>query len=123
MSHQLLHSLSKLDNASQMRKASRSSKTPEGKVKDQVREILTQYNAWFFMPSQSGFGRRGIPDFIACIKGQFLAIETKSKYSSHKVTALQQKELDAITRAYGVAMVINEDNITALSDFLSGSMS
>lgn len=121
MNHQSLHSLSKLDNAPKMRKAVRSSKTPEGKVKEQVREILAQHNAWFFMPSQSGFGRRGIPDFIACVKGQFLAIETKSKYTSHKVTALQQKELDAITRAYGVAMVINEDNLAALSDFLSGS--
>lgn len=118
MSHQSLQNLSKLDGVPNARRPSRSSKTPEGKVKEQVRTLLERHDAWFFMPSQSGFGRRGIPDFIVCYKGRFLAIETKSKYSSHKVTPLQKKELDAIKRAYGAALVVNEDNLSDISDFI-----
>lgn len=118
MNHQSLQNLSKLDGVPNARRASRSSKTPEGKVKAQVRAVLEQHGAWFFMPSQSGFGRRGIPDFIVCYKGHFLAIETKSKHSSHKVTPLQKKELEAIKHAHGTALVVNEDNISDVLDFI-----
>lgn len=91
------------------------SKTPEGKVKDAVREILDNTEqCWYFMPVQNGMGQSGIPDFICCVKGRFLAVETKSKHTSRKLTALQAKQIDLINTASGTAVVVNEDN---LSDF------
>lgn len=91
------------------------SKTPEGKVKDAVREILDNTEqCWYFMPVQNGMGQSGIPDFICCVRGKFLAVETKSKHTSRKLTALQAKQIDLINTASGTAVVVNEDN---LSDF------
>lgn len=94
------------------RKRQAVSKTPEGKVKDAVKEILNHTpNCWYYLPVQNGMGQAGIPDFICCIRGKFLAIETKSKNTSRKLTALQAKQIALINTASGTAVVINEDNI------------
>lgn len=87
-------------------------KTPEGKVKAMVKKILDNTaHCWYFLPVQNGMGQSGIPDFICCVRGKFLAIETKSKHTSRKLTALQARQIDLINTASGTAVVINEDNI------------
>lgn len=97
------------------RKRQAVSKTPEGKVKDAVKEILNRTpSCWYYLPVQNGMGQAGIPDFICCIRGKFLAIETKSKNTSRKLTALQAKQIALINTASGTAVVINEDNISDL---------
>jgi len=83
--------------------------TPESKVKRKVTVILNKYGAYFFYPPSNGFGRAGIPDIIACHRGQFVAIECKA--GKNTTTALQRKELRAIEDAGGYALVINETNI------------
>lgn len=102
------------------KKVKTTSKTKEGKVKDQVRDLLESYGSdcWYFMPVARGYTKSGIPDFIGCLNGRMFAIETKSIYSSHKVTALQQFELDKIDKALGLALVINETNIGDLRGML-----
>jgi Holliday junction resolvase len=84
-------------------------KTPEAKVKREVAQILKEYDAYYFFPPANGFGRSGIPDIIACYRGQFIAIECKA--GKNTTTALQRKELSAIEGAGGFALVINETNI------------
>lgn len=97
-----------------------TAKTKEGKVKLRVREVLDVLPyCWYFMPVSKGYSRGGIPDFIGCVNGRMFAIETKSKYSSHKVTALQRYELDRIDGARGLALVINEDNVEDLERILT----
>ena len=83
--------------------------TPETRVKRRVTDILRKYDAYFFFPASNGFGRAGIPDIIACYRGQFIAIECKA--GKNKPTALQIRELRAIEDAGGYALVINETNI------------
>ena len=83
--------------------------TPETRVKRKVTDILRKYDAYFFFPASNGFGRAGIPDIIACYRGQFIAIECKA--GKNKPTALQIRELRAIEDAGGYALVINETNI------------
>ena len=83
--------------------------TPETKVKRSVTNILTKYGAYYFFPASNGFGRAGIPDIIACYRGQFIAIECKA--GKNTTTALQRRELRAIEDAGGYALVINETNI------------
>ena len=83
--------------------------TPESKVKKRVREMLDKLGVYHFMPPANGFGRAGIPDIIACMDGHFIAIECKA--GDNKPTALQQRELHAITSAGGSAIVINEENL------------
>lgn len=97
------------------RRTKTASKTPEGKVKDAVKEILNNTpECWYFMPVQNGMGQMGIPDFICCIRGKFLGIETKSTKSSRKLTALQARQIQLIQTARGTAVVINEDNLNDL---------
>ena len=83
--------------------------TPESKVKAKVVKLLKQYGAYYFFPATHGFGRSGVPDVVCCVKGRFLAIECKA--GANKPTPLQNREIDAIRTARGIAMVVNEDNI------------
>lgn len=110
--HNVLHGVKR-------KKAATVAKTPEGRVKLLVREILDNTpTCWYFMPVQNGMGQSGIPDFICCVRGKLLGIETKSKYSSRKLTALQAKQIRLINEAQGVALMVNEDNLEDLKELL-----
>lgn len=90
--------------------------TPEGKVKAHVKKTLDAMGIYNFSPFQAGMGRAGIPDIIACYNGLFLAIECKA--GKGKTTALQEREINAIRTAKGLAFVINEDNMNNLKELL-----
>ena len=49
--------------------------TPEVKVKQSVVKLLKHYGAYYFFSATHGFGRSGIPDITACLRGLFVAIE------------------------------------------------
>ena len=91
-------------------------KTPEGKVKDRVVRILKDAGAYYFFPATHGFGRSGVPDVVACVNGQFLAIECKA--GKNKPTALQVREIEAIRKSNGVAVVVNETNWDMLPELI-----
>lgn len=86
--------------------------TPEVKVKKKVVAILKELRAYYFYPVTGGYGGSGVPDIVGCHNSKFFGIECKA--GKNKPTALQQKNLDAIKAAGGVAMVINEDNIDSV---------
>lgn len=90
--------------------------TPEGKVKDKVKKVLKELNAYYVMPATGGYGASGAPDFIICRDGMFYGVECKA--NGNEPTALQTKHLADIRTAGGKAIVINEDNIGELKDFL-----
>lgn len=94
--------------------------TCEADVKAAVKELCYRHKAWFFMPSMNGYGRQGIPDFIICANGYFLAVETK--FGKNKPTHHQRKEIAAIGRANGKAVVVNEKNLDALDALLRRTM-
>ena len=83
--------------------------TPEGKVKAAVKKILDTQGVYHFSPAANGYGRVGVPDIICCVNGYFLALECKA--GKGKTTALQDRELAAITKAGGAAAVIHEDSV------------
>ena len=82
--------------------------TPEGKVKKRVKEYLQSIGAWYYMPVTNGMGRVGCPDILVCYKGLFMAFETKAPGKIKNVTANQQREIDAIQCAYGLALVVDD---------------
>jgi hypothetical protein len=90
--------------------------TPESKVKAKCTALLKALDVYYFFPVANGMGRAGIPDIICCANGRFLAIECKAGKGT--TTALQEKELAAIRAAGGVALVINESNLTMLGETL-----
>lgn len=92
--------------------------TPEKKVKDKVVKLLKAYDVYYFFPATHGFGRSGVPDVICCVAGRFLGVECKA--GDNKPTPLQKRELEAITKAGGVSLVVNETNLTMLEEILKG---
>ena len=92
-------------------------KTPEGKVKDGVKQFLKERGAWFFMPVSNGMGQVGIPDIIICYKGVFVAIETKAPGKKTNVTANQERVMHEIRLNDGFAFVMDStDDLKLLFD-------
>ena len=81
--------------------------TPEGKVKEKVKKVLKEYNAYYHMPVQNGMGKPSL-DFICCHKGRFLAIETKTEKG--KLTLRQQVTIDEMQKAGAIALVIRGES-------------
>ena len=81
-------------------------RTPEAKVKAEIKTILKQHDVYYVMPMGTGYGKSGVPDFICCVGGKFVAIEAKAK--GNTVTALQDKNLRQIEAAGGIALVVDE---------------
>lgn len=90
--------------------------TPEGKVKGKIKALLKKYGVYYAMPIGTGFGNSGVPDFLCCVGGKFLAIEAKA--GAGKTTALQEKNLREIKEAGGSTAVIYETNIDDLENWL-----
>jgi pantoate kinase len=86
--------------------------TPEAAVKKQIRKILDAEGVYYAMPMGTGYGNSGVPDFLCCVAGKFLAIEAKAGRGA--TTALQDAHIEKIGSAGGVAMVINEKNLDSL---------
>ena len=93
--------------------------TPEAKVKQKVKKLFEQYGVYYFMPATGGFGRSGVPDFIACCRGKFIGVECKA--GSNQPTALQERELRRIIDAGGAAFVVNEESIATLAAWLAAA--
>lgn len=86
--------------------------TPESKVKAKIKDLLTKYNVYYAMPIGTMYGNSGVPDFLCCVRGHFLAIEAKA--GKGKTTALQDKNLHQIEKAGGTSLVIREDTLDLL---------
>ena len=91
--------------------------TPESKVKAKIKAILKAHGVYYAMPIGTGYGNAGVPDFLCCFNGRFLAIEAKA--NGGKTTALQDKNLRDIENAGGITCVLNEDNVSALGGYLN----
>lgn len=94
--------------------------TPEKKVKDKVKKILSEKGAYFFMPATGGYGKSGVPDLVACYQGKFMGIECKA--GKGKPTLLQEKNLMDICAKGGIAILINETGLEAFSNFMEAKM-
>ena len=91
--------------------------TAESKVKAKIKALLKSHNIYYAMPIGTGYGNSGIPDFLCCVKGRFVAIEAKAGVGV--TTALQDKNLKLIREAGGVTAVIRETNMFELEQWLA----
>ena len=86
--------------------------TPESKVKNKIKTMLKAHGVYYAMPIGTGFGNSGVPDFLCCVNGFFVAIEAKA--GKGEPTALQWKNLEEVNAAGGYTLVIRETNIDYL---------
>lgn len=106
--------------------------TPEGKVKEAIKKWLRDhdcisaaeawkviergesYVGWYWMPVQGMYATKGVPDFIICYKGRFVAIEAKAPGES--TTPNQDTQIEAITSAGGRVFVVS--SVSMLDELL-----
>lgn len=79
--------------------------TPEGVLKKQVKDYLDERGAYYFMPVQFGMGAATV-DFLCCVRGRFVAIETK--IWPRKATPRQLRCLKLVRDAGGIGIVAYE---------------
>lgn len=73
-------------------------------VKRRVSRALDRYDeCWHFMPVQTGYGSP-VLDYIVCIRGRFIAIETKRE--GGKLTARQHEIARELVKAGALVYVI-----------------
>jgi pantoate kinase len=94
--------------------------TPEAKVKAKIKAILKAHSIYYAMPIGTGYGNSGVPDFLCCVNGKFVAIEAKA--GKGEATALQLKNLSDINKAGGYTLIIRENNLEHLTDVISECM-
>lgn len=87
--------------------------TPEGKVKKEIKAWLDVQNVYYFMPVQTGYGRRTV-DILLCWRGRFVAVEVKRPGSNAK--KFQARIIDAVEKAGGTGVSV--DSLDALHYFL-----
>lgn len=83
--------------------------TPEGVVKQKVRDILDARGVWYVMPVSAGYGKHGIPDVIACVRGRFMGVEVKRR--GKEPTMRQQIILHEIENSDGYAFVAKPETL------------
>ncbi len=69
---------------------------------------MVDRDAYYYMPVSNGMGRVGAPDFIVCLRGRFIGIETKAPSKKNNVTANQKREIEWINRSGGYAIVVDD---------------
>jgi hypothetical protein len=82
--------------------------TPEGKVKRRLDTMLKRRKIWYFSPQSGPFGRAGIPDRLAVVKGRLVGIEVKAD-NNKKPTPLQVKCMADIEKAGGKCFLVYDD--------------
>lgn len=82
--------------------------TPESKVKAVIKRWLVERGIWYCTPIGSAFGTAGVPDFICCWNGRFLAIEAKAPGKRRNTTVLQDDQIKGIHQAGGAAIVVDD---------------
>lgn len=82
--------------------------TPEGVVKSQIKKYLNSLGVWHFSPPANGFGRSGIPDLVCCHRGRFIGIEVKAPGKIKNTTTMQDREIEQINDAGGLALVVDD---------------
>jgi len=92
--------------------------TPEVRVKKKLVTQLKALGAYYFYPVTGGYGASGVPDVICCYKGRFFGFECKA--GANKPTKLQEINIEAIRKAGGHAIVVNELNVGIMTQYLVG---
>lgn len=94
--------------------------TPEGKVKEAVKKLLTEYNAYWFCPVQNGMGKQGLDFMHIQIHGfPVFAIETKAP--GKKPTVRQLRTMREIFERGGTVFVVDGD-LQELEEWLRSQM-
>lgn len=105
-------------------------RTPEGKVKDDIKAFLLSIGVWFagkvppavvngwsYMPVPAPFGVHGIPDFCGILFGKPFYIEAKAPTGAPSANQLDRQS--EILAAGGYALIV--DNVEDVRVFVAST--
>lgn len=85
-------------------------------------KMLHEEKVWFYSPQAGPFGRSGVPDRVAIVKGQFVGIEAKADQTK-KPTKLQQHCMKQIEAAGGKCFVVYDNaTIEQVREYIRGAL-
>lgn len=92
----------------------------EGKFRDKVSEYLKSVDdLWFLKTYGNAVQRSGVPDFLVCYYGNFIAIELKRPDGKGELSPQQEIELNKISNADGWVIVAdNMEKITTVIELI-----
>ena len=89
----------------------------EKSLDEKVKKFLQAQSAWFIKYwGGGGFTKSGIPDILACIDGDFVAIEDKA--DNGKPTMLQLVNLEKIRKANGYGVLLYANDFEPFKEFV-----
>lgn len=89
-------------------------------MKDEIKNLLESYGSelYYFMPVQTGYGKRGL-DFFVCFKGMFIAVEAKRSRGYAK--KFQEDLIEQVRDAHGHAILCDDvAQLTELLQYIQG---
>lgn len=86
----------------------------EKQVKEKIKRLLKRKDIYYFMPIP--LHNKGVPDFILCLEGLFIAIECKSEKG--RVTPHQAQHLASIRDSGGKYLVVRPSNLDETLELL-----
>ncbi|MBR5823770.1 MAG: VRR-NUC domain-containing protein [Paludibacteraceae bacterium] len=89
-------------------------KTFENKIK----QFLKEKGCWHVKFFANGYTKVGVPDILACVNGQFVAIEVKAP--NGKPSALQLYNIEEIKKSGGTAMVLYPKDFDSFKEIIIG---
>lgn len=78
--------------------------TPHGQLCADICTFLKEHEIYYVRTNSHGYGRKGIPDILACYQGKFVAIE--AKVGKDHLTPWQERELVSVRTAGGIALEV-----------------
>ena len=105
--------------------------TPEGHTKKLIDTLLDKYDiqpaskagtfenasGWYYKPGQSGFGVKGIPDYIGTYNGLFFGIEAKAP--GKRPSGFQKLQIKAIACTGAAVFVVDgPDSLGVFEEWL-----
>lgn len=90
----------------------------EAQFQRKVEAFLRSQGVWFVKYWGGGqFTKAGVPDILACVNGQFVAIELKTE--TGRLSKLQEYNLAKIKESGGQAFVLRPSSFKAFQDVIS----
>jgi hypothetical protein len=88
--------------------------TPEGKIKQSVKKLLNEYKCIFwFMPQSGIYGKNGAADFICCVDGWYVEIETKAPGEKQRLSQVA-RERDVVRSGGRYVLVDGDESLEKL---------
>ena len=90
----------------------------EKTFENEIKKFLNKLpNTWYFKVWSGPYSKSGIPDIIACINGQFVALEVKAE--NGKASELQKRNIRLINECKGKAYIVYPKDFETLKERLT----